>query len=46
MQASLEKLAAQAPAPQDQGSAALQALLERDVPRFAALIEQAGVPVN
>src|SRR5690606_28013252 len=46
VQASLEKLAAQAPAPQDQGSAALQALLERDVPRFAALIEQAGVPVN
>ncbi|GAB1575768.1 Bug family tripartite tricarboxylate transporter substrate binding protein [Bordetella petrii] len=46
VQASLEKLAAQAPAPRDQGSAALQALLERDVPRFAALIEQAGVPVN
>ncbi|MBC9904655.1 MULTISPECIES: tripartite tricarboxylate transporter substrate binding protein [Achromobacter] len=43
---SLDKLAAQAPGTQEQGSAAFQALIARDVPRFAELIRDAGITVN
>lgn len=43
---SLEKLAAQAPAEKDQGSAAFQALIQRDVPKYAELIQAANITVN
>jgi tripartite-type tricarboxylate transporter receptor subunit TctC len=43
---SLDKLAAQAPAEKEQGAAAFQALIARDVPNFAALIKDAGITVN
>ncbi|SAI07807.1 putattive exported protein [Bordetella ansorpii] len=44
--ASLENLAAVAPVGSERGSAAFQALIAKDVPRFAALIEAADVTVN
>ncbi|MNV53208.1 hypothetical protein D3C71_1453440 [compost metagenome] len=43
---SLDKLAAQAPAGKDQGAAAFQALIARDVPHFAGLIRDANITVN
>lgn len=43
---SLDKLAAQAPAEKEQGAAAFQTLIARDVPNFAALIKDAGITVN
>lgn len=43
---SLAKLAAQAPAEAQQGSAAFQALIARDVPRYAELIRVANVTIN
>lgn len=43
---SLDKLAAQAPAEKEQGAAAFQALIARDVPNFATLIRDAGISVN
>ncbi|MGV2906725.1 tripartite tricarboxylate transporter substrate binding protein, partial [Achromobacter sp. AGC25] len=43
---SLDKLAAQAPTEKEQGAAAFQALIARDVPNFAALIKDAGITVN
>jgi len=46
VRASLDKLAAQAPDEKDQGGAAFQALIARDVPRFAGLIKEANITVN
>ncbi|MFG5779593.1 Bug family tripartite tricarboxylate transporter substrate binding protein [Comamonas sp. J-3] len=43
---SLDKLAAQAPSDSEQGSAAFQTLIARDVPKFAELIRVANVTVN
>ncbi|MCD0505275.1 Bug family tripartite tricarboxylate transporter substrate binding protein [Bordetella petrii] len=46
VQESLNKLAAQAPTGQARGSAAFQALIAKDVPRFKKLIDEANVAVN
>ncbi|ARP89324.1 ABC transporter substrate-binding protein [Bordetella genomosp. 9] len=43
---SLDGLAALPPAADQRGSAAFQALIARDVPRFKKLIDEAGVTVN
>ena len=43
---SLDKLAAQAPDEKTQGGAAFQAIIARDVPRFADLIKDANITVN